>query len=255
MVTLPTPPSSRLDGRQALIIGASSGIGLGAATMLASAGAEVIMAARRESLLETLVQAFRDQGWSARHVRMNLEDIEATRHTMKALGACDIFVNCAGISRNGPALATTPEDFDAVLSTNFRGAYFATQTAAQLLQDSRKPGSLINISSQLAYVGGANRAVYSASKHALEGMTKSMAIEWGKFGIRINTISPTFIETARTADILCDPIQKKEVLSKIKLNRTGVIEDVMGAVLYLSSDLSTLVTGTTIMVDGGWTAE
>ncbi|MCL4134280.1 UNVERIFIED_CONTAM: hypothetical protein GTU68_026549 [Idotea baltica] len=142
-----------------------------------------------------------------------------------------------------------------VSDVNIKGAYFLTQAVAKGLIDAGKPGSLINISSQMAHVGGIDRAVYCATKHAVEGFTKSMAIEWGKLGIRVNTICPTFIRTPLTAPTFDDPEKIAWVMSKIKLDRVGEISDIMGAAVFLASDASAMVTGTSLLIDGGWTAD
>ena len=138
---------------------------------------------------------------------------------------------------------------------NFKAAYFLTQAVASQLIAASRPGSMINISSQMAHVGGVDRAVYAATKHAVEGFTKSMAIEWGKFGIRVNTICPTFIITPLTKQTFDRPERRAWVESKIKLGRIGEVEDIMGAVLFLASDASALVTGSSLLIDGGWTAD
>jgi 2-deoxy-D-gluconate 3-dehydrogenase len=147
-----------------------------------------------------------------------------------------------------------PADFDAVMAINLRSAYFLSSFAARALMAEGRPGSIIHISSQMGHVGGVDRAVYCASKHALEGMIKAMAIEWGASGIRINAIAPTFIRTALTEPAFEDPETLRWITGKIKLGRTGEVEDIMGAALYLASDASALVTGTSLLVDGGWTA-
>jgi len=161
----------------------------------------------------------------------------------------------AGFARHGAALETSPHDFDAVFAVNVRGAYFLAQTVAKGLVTAGRPGSLITISSQMAHVGGIDRAVYAASKHAVEGFTKSMAMEWGAHGIRVNTICPTFIRTPLTARTFSDPQRVRWIEEKIKLGRIGRVEDIMSAVTYLASDTSGMVTGTAIMIDGGWTAD
>ena len=150
---------------------------------------------------------------------------------------------------------TKPQDFDLAVTLNFRAAYFLTRTMAKRLMAEGKPGSLINISSQMAHVGGIDRAVYSATKHALEGMTKSMAIEWGPHGIRVNTMAPTFIRTPLTEQTFANPERAAWVASKIKLGRVGEVTDIMGAVAFLASDAASLITGTSLLIDGGWTAD
>ena len=154
-----------------------------------------------------------------------------------------------------PALDVTEEDFDAVFDVNIKAAYFLNQMLAQKLITAKKSGSLINISSQMAHVGGLERSVYCASKHAVEGMVKAMAIEWGKHNIRINNIAPTFIRTALTQKTFDNPEWMQRITEKIKLGRVGELQDIMGAVIYLASDASSMVTGTSLLVDGGWTAE
>jgi len=251
---LPHTPSFRLDGRRALVAGASRGIGLGCAMALAEAGAHVICAARGKEALDEAVQAMQAEGLSAEALVLDLADLDAMTAAMRGLGSLDIFVNSAGTARHSKALDTTPENFDAVMDTNFRAAYFASREAARLMVAEERGGSIINISSQMGLVGGIDRTVYAASKHAVEGMTKSMAIEWGGNGIRVNTICPTFIRTPLTEPTFADPERVAWIMTTIKLGRVGEVEDIMGAVLYLASDTSSLVTGTSLLVDGGWTA-
>ena len=254
-MTLPRTPSFRLEGKRALVTGASSGIGLGCAVALAEAGAHVVMAARGMERLEASVADVTATGFSAQALRMDVANVEATAATVAAGGPFDVLVNSAGIARHSPALDTNVEDYDAVMNANLRGAYFLTQAVAKGLAAAGKPGSLINVSSQMGHIGGLDRAVYCASKHAVEGFTKAMAIEWGRSQIRVNTICPTFIRTPFTEATFDNPERVKWIEEKIKLGRTGVIEDIMGGVLYLASDASSLVTGTHILIDGGWTAE
>lgn len=252
---LPRTPSFRLDGRRALVTGASSGIGLGCAVALAEAGAEVTLAARSVDRLEELREDFRTRGWAAQAMPLDVADVAATRASVAQAGPYDILVNAAGLARHAPALETTEDDFDAVTAVNLRGAYFLTQAVARGLIAAGRGGSLINISSQMGHVGGIERALYCASKHAVEGFTKAMALEWGKAGIRVNTVCPTFIRTPLTEPSFSDPERRAWLLEKIKLGRAGEVQDVMGAVLYLATDASALVTGTALMVDGGWTAD
>lgn len=254
-MTLPTTPSFRLDGKRALVAGASSGIGLAAAVALGEAGADVTVAARRIDALDTLVADMTTAGMAARSLAMDVSDVAATQLAVARNGPFDVLVNSAGLARHGPAIDTVEPDFDAVSNLNIKGAYFLTQAVAKGLAAAGKPGSLINISSQMAHVGGLDRAVYSATKHAVEGFTKSMAIEWGHQGIRINTICPTFILTALTQSTFDDPDKRAWIESKIKLGRVGSVEDIMGAVQFLASDASAMVTGSALMIDGGWTAE
>jgi NAD(P)-dependent dehydrogenase (short-subunit alcohol dehydrogenase family) len=255
MTTLPRTPSFRLDGRRALVAGASSGIGMGAAAALAQAGAEVTLVARRLAELEALRDAIRAAGGKATALALDITDLAATAAALGALAPFEVMVNSAGLARHAPALDTTPEDYDAAMALNLRAAYFLTREVARGLIAAGKPGSLINVSSQMGHVGGPDRAVYCANKHALEGMTKAMALEWAPQGIRVNTLCPTFIRTPLAEPSLQNPERRAWILSKIKLGRVGEVEDLMGPVVFLASDAAAMVTGTHLIVDGGWTAE
>lgn len=252
---LPVTPSFRLDARRALVAGASSGIGLAAAVALAEAGAQVTLAARRMYALQEVVAALRDKGLRAEALQMDVAEIDATAAAVAAAGPFDVLVNSAGLARHSPALETAPDDYDAVTNLNVRGAYFLTRNVAAGLIAAGRRGSLINISSQMGHVGGIDRGVYCATKHAVEGFTKAFAIEWGRAGIRVNTICPTFIRTPLAAPTLADPARRAWLEEKIKLGRVGEVTDIMGAVVFLASDASALITGTALLVDGGWTAE
>ena len=252
---LPTTPSFRLDNKTALITGASSGIGLGCAIALAEAGAHVVVSARSIDKLNSVVDAIKAKGLSAEAMVMDVADTNLVQEIIGSKGTFDILVNSAGLGRHSPSKDTSIEDFDAVMNVNLRGAYFVTQAVANGLIKAKKTGSLINISSQMGHVGGIDRAVYSASKHAVEGFTKAMAIEWGLHQIRVNTICPTFIRTPLTQSTFDNPDRKEWIESKIKIGRIGEVEDIMGAVVFLASDASSMVTGSALMVDGGWTAD
>lgn len=254
-MTLPRTPSFRLDGQRALVTGASSGIGLGAAAALAEAGAEVTLVARRAPELEAVRDAIRAAGGRAEALTLDITDLHVTARAVAEHGPFDVLVNSAGLARHAPALDTAPEDYDTAMGLNLRAAYFLTREVARGLIAARRPGSLINISSQMGHVGGPDRAVYCATKHALEGMTKAMALEWAPHGVRVNTICPTFIRTPLAEQTLAIPERRAWILSKIKLGRVGEIEDLMGPVVFLASAAGALVTGTHLIVDGGWTAE
>jgi len=252
---LPSTPSLRLDGLKALVTGASSGIGLGCAVALAEAGSHVVLSARNIDTLNDVVGAIKAKGLSAEAMVMDVADTNLVQETIDSKGPFDILVNSAGLGRHSPSKDTLIEDFDAVMNVNLRGAYFVTQAVANGLIKVKKPGSLINISSQMGHVGGIDRAVYSASKHAVEGFTKAMAIEWGPHQIRVNTVCPTFIRTPLTQSTFDNPDRKEWIESKIKIGRIGEVEDIMGAVVFLASASSSMVTGSALMVDGGWTAD
>ena len=251
---LPKMPSFSLKGRTALIVGASSGIGTACAVALAEHGAKVTLAARRKDKLEILAHQMEKKEFEVKILELDINDIEKTSDTISKLETFDIFVNSAGIAKQSASVDTVFHDFDVVMNTNLRGAYFLTQAVAKNLILEKKKGSLINISSQMGLVGGQERAVYCASKHAVEGFTKAMAIEFGNHNIRVNTICPTFILTDMTKKTFEVPEKRKWIEEKIKIGRIGKVEDIMGAVVYLASDASSLVTGSSLLVDGGWTA-
>lgn len=252
---LPVTPSFRLDGKRALVAGASSGIGLAAAAALAQAGAHVTCAARRKEALLEVVDAIVAAGGTAEALTLDITDTDATAAAFNALGDLHIYVNSTGLARHAPALETKETDFDDVAELNWKAAHFSAREAACVMLRNSHAGSIITISSQMGHVGGVDRAVYAASKHAVEGMTKSMAIEWAAHGIRVNTICPTFIRTPLTEQTFANPERVKWIEAKIKLGRVGEVEDIMGAVVFLASDAASLITGTHLLVDGGWTAD
>ncbi|SDU48268.1 SDR family NAD(P)-dependent oxidoreductase [Stappia sp. ES.058] len=253
-VFLPKPPSFRLDGKRALVTGASRGIGLASAAALAEAGAHVVLAARSRDDLTDAAEAIRKAGGKAEILPLDVADLSAALAAIERAGAFDILFNNAGINRPGPFLDATPDDFDAVFSVNVRAAYFIAQSVARGMIAEGRGGSIIQTSSQMGHVGGVDRTVYAASKHALEGLTKAMAIELGKHAIRVNTICPTFVATALTATTMQDPDRMDWIRSKIHLGRVGEVTDVTGAVVFLASDSAALITGSSVMIDGGWTA-
>lgn len=250
-MTLPITPSFRLDGRRALVPGGSRGIGLACAAALAEQGSHVVLAARSADELAEAVDALTDAGHSAEGHRLDVTDLDAQAAFFKAHGPFDILCNSAGMARHSPASETKLDDYDAVMAVNVKAAYFLSVNAATGMKDG---GSIIHISSQMGHVGGIDRAVYCATKHAVEGMTKAMAMEFGPKRVRINTLCPTFIRTPLTAPTFADPEKRAWIESKIKLPRIAEVEDVMGAVVFLASDASAMVTGTSLLIDGGWTA-
>lgn len=254
-MTLPRTPSFRLDGKRALVTGGTSGIGLGCAVALAEHGAAVTLAARNTDRMNDAAAQMRAEGWSIDTLELDVSDIADTQAKVAQSGPYDILVNSAGFARHAPALETTEADFDAMTDLNAKGAYFIAQAVAKGLVAAGKPGSIIQISSQMAHVGGQERAVYCGSKHAVEGYTKAQAIEWGPSGIRVNTICPTFIRTPLTEQTFKRPELVAWIEDKIKLGRIGEVEDIMGATVFLASDAAALITGTSLLIDGGWTAD
>ena len=254
-MNLPQTPSFSLANKNALVVGASSGIGLACAVALADYGAKVTLAARRTKNIKELAEKLNKKGCDASILDLDISDLENIEENLLSKGPYDVLVNSAGIAKHSLSKNTNVSDFDEVLNVNLKGAFFLTRTVANQLLKDKKSGSLINISSQMGIVGGLERSVYCASKHAVEGFTKAMAIEYGPYGIRINTICPTFILTDLTRPTFEDSKKRKWIEEKIRLGRVGKVEDIMGAVIYLASDASSLVTGSALMVDGGWTAE
>jgi NAD(P)-dependent dehydrogenase (short-subunit alcohol dehydrogenase family) len=251
---LPRTPSFRLDGRRALVTGAGRGIGRAAAAALAEAGAHVVLVSRTATELDELAGAIQEAGGSAGPLVLDVADVAATRAAIAAQPAFDVLVNNAGTNRPAPFLDVTVEDYDAVTDLNVRAAFFVAQAVARRMVEAGVRGSIVNISSQMGHVGGANRAVYCATKHALEGMTKAMALDLAPHGIRVNTLCPTFVRTPMIAPFFANPEFRAKTLARIPLGRLGEVEDLMGAIVFLASDASALMTGTSLTIDGGWTA-
>ena len=248
-------PDFRLGGRRAAVTGAGRGIGLAAAAALAEAGADVTLLARTSAEIEAAAEAIRVAGASASARVLDVADLDAVGAFFAGSPAFDVLVNNAGTNRPGPMTDASEEDFDDVLDLNVKAAFFVAQACARRMIDDGVAGSLIHMGSQMGHVGGPNRSLYCASKWAVEGMSKAFALDLADRGIRSNTIAPTFIETPMTQPFLQDEAFRDSVLAKIKLGRLGQVEDIMGAVVYLASDAAALVTGTSLIVDGGWTAE
>jgi NAD(P)-dependent dehydrogenase (short-subunit alcohol dehydrogenase family) len=252
---LPATPSFRLDGRRALVTGAGRGIGLAAAAALASAGAHVLLCARTTNEISEAAAAIAAAGGSAETIPLDVTDLDAVGVVMAAQPPIDILVNNAGMNRPNFVTEVSVADFDAVMALNVRATFFLAQVVARRLIEFGRGGSLINISSQMGHVGGARRSLYCASKWAMEGFTKAMAIDLASHGIRVNTLCPTYIETPMTEPFFRDASFRQSVLEKIKLGRLGQVEDLTGAIVFLASDASSLMTGSALVIDGGWTAE
>ena len=253
-MNLPKAPSFRLDGKRALITGAGRGIGRGLAVALAQAGASVTLCARTGSEIEAVAQSIRDTGARAEAVVLDVVDVDQVRSIVGSLQPFDILVNNAGTNRPRPFVDVTTEDFDTLVQLNVRAAYFVAQAVALRMIDAGIAGSIINMSSQAGHLAAAGRSVYTLTKFAVEGLTKAMAVELAPKRIRVNSLCPTFIETDMTRPSLDDPEFKAAVLSRIKLGRVGTVDDLMGAAVFLASDASSLMTGTSLLIDGGWTA-
>ena len=260
-MALPQTPSFRLDGRSALVTGGSKGIGLAAAAALQQAGAHVTIAARSAADLDGAVQALQAMRTSAGQ-RIEAEQLDVTDSSAVAAMVArhagqqpfDILVNNAGMNRPSALADMEDANLDAVLDLNVKAAFYMARAVVKALLAAGKGGSIINMSSQMGHVGGPRRTVYCATKHALEGLTKALAWEVGRQGIRVNSLCPTYIETALTAQMLQDAEFRTFAENGTALGRIGRPEEIMGAVVFLASDASSLVTGSALMVDGGWTA-
>lgn len=241
-----------LTGKTALVTGASAGIGVGLARALSEAGAKVCVAARSREPLEALAREI--DGVS---VTMDVADVASIRRSVQqateALGRIDILVNNAGLGANHAALDVTEADWDSMMAVNLRGLFFCCQAVGRQMVE-RGQGRIINLSSQASLVGIPLHAVYCATKGGVNALTQVLALEWSPHGVTVNAVAPTFIRTPGTAERLDDPQFQASVLSRIPARRLGTIDDVSAAVLYLASPSAGLVTGTVLVVDGGWTA-
>ena len=247
------PAGYDLSGMRALVTGAGRGLGEACAKTLADAGAELVLTSRTRKQLEVVKKQIVESGGKASFHLADISSMEAVQN-LKDLGPFHILVNNAGMNVPEQFCEVSEDSFDAVMELNVKSAFFVAQVVAKGMVESKIEGSIINMSSQMGIVGGRNRTVYCASKHAMEGFSKSMALDLAKHGIRVNTVCPTFIETEMTRSFLENDEFMKEVLNRIPLGYVGQPEDVAGAVLYLASNASRMVTGSSIKVDGGWTA-
>ena len=241
----------RLDGRTTLVTGAGKGLGRACALALAAAGAHVIAVARTGADLTTLAAeaAGSVEVWTADATE------PAFLARVEALPRLDVLVNNVGANKPEPFTAVTVETLDRLLSLNVRAAFLVAQAAVRAMLRAGSGGSVIHMTSQMGHVGSPNRTVYCMTKHALEGLSKAMAVELAPQGVRVNCVAPTFIETPMTAPMLADPQFRRFVLDRIPLGRTGSAEEVAAAVVFLASPASSLITGTSLLVDGGWTAQ
>ena len=250
----PKLPSFRLDGKRALVTGAGRGIGMGASIALAESGAKVTLVSRTEKELKDLTDHINSQGFKASYEVLDVNNDDEVSAFINNAEPFDILINNAGTNRPAKLIDTKIKDFDYVMSLNVRSVISLTKLVVKKMLDSNIKGSIINVSSQMGHVGGPNRTTYCSSKFAIEGFTKSLAIELGPDGIRVNAICPTFIQTPMTEPFLKDEDFKKTTIGMIPIGRLGEVTDLMGPFVFLASDASSLMTGSSILVDGGWTA-
>lgn len=249
---LPVTPTFRLDGLRALVTGASKGIGRAGAVAMATAGAEVVLAARTLEEMEETATALGEAGHAARVAQLDVTDRAAVRALVEASGPFDILLNNAGTNIRQPFLDVEDEALDKLLDLNLRSMFTVGKAVAQGMVAQGRGGSIINLSSVNGHVSGANRSVYTATKHGIEGLTKAMAYELGPNGIRVNAIAPGFVETPLTHNFLADEKIRNSQVRRMPLGRIMTVEDIMGAIIFLASPASAMVTGTSLVIDGGF---
>jgi NAD(P)-dependent dehydrogenase (short-subunit alcohol dehydrogenase family) len=246
--------SFRLDGKTALVTGAGRGIGRATAVALAAAGAELFLVSRTPGQLDEVAHAIAEGGGKAQVLPFDVTDTAALRDAFAGLGSLDILVNNAGLNRPQPFLDVDEPTLDLLLGVNVRAAFLVAQAAARLMV-AQGGGVIVNMSSQMGHVGSElNRTVYVMTKHAVEGLTKAMAVELAPKGVRVVSVAPTFVQTPLTQPFFDDPQTRKWILDRIPLGRGGTVDEVARAVVFLASPAASLVTGSSLLLDGGWTA-
>jgi len=257
--SFPTAETPKFDLRDkvALVTGAARGIGRGCALALAAAGADIILGLRDIKQDNGTIDAVRATGRRVFPVQLDITDLaqikDAVAKSLSEFGRIDILVNNAGITRPAPAENVTETDFDLTMSVNVKGTFFMSQEVGRVML-ARKSGRIVNLSSQAGFIALPTESVYCMSKAAIAHLTKCLAVEWGPHGINVNAVAPTFIRTPGTVKWLQDEIFRQDLLSRIPLGKVGDPIDVAGAVVFLCSPAAAMITGTTLMIDGGWTA-
>jgi len=244
----------RLDGMRAVVTGAGRGIGRGCALALASAGADVVAVSRTQAELEAVAAAVRRRGRRGETLVCDVTDPRAVEAGFQALGAVDVLVTSAGANVPQAFLDVGAAQLDELLAVNVKGTFLAAQAAVRGMVGGAG-GAVVMVSSQMGHVGAPRRSVYCATKHAIEGLTRALAVELAPRGVRVNAVAPTFVDTPMTRPFLADPSFRAGVLERIPLGRLGSVEDVAAAVVFLASPAAALVTGASLLVDGGWTAQ
>ena len=247
--------TSPLSGQTAIVTGAGRGIGAACALALAVAGADVALLARTQAELDAVAAQVRQIGRQAWVIRCDITDPAQVDQAVASLSRVDILVNNAGTDKPTAFLAVTPELLDELVAVNIKGSFFMSQAVVRRMVDAGNGGAIVNMSSQLGLVGGAYETAYCAAKFGVEGLTRAMAIELASHKIRVNSVAPTVVETPRTAIALADESLRKLIIGRIPLGTLATPENVADAVVFLSSPASAMVTGVSLPVDGGWTAQ
>jgi NAD(P)-dependent dehydrogenase (short-subunit alcohol dehydrogenase family) len=237
-----------------VVTGASRGLGRGCALAFAARGAEVLLLARDAAQLDRVVEEVRAQGGRARALSCDVTHPEEVHEVFARLRDCEVLVNNAGTNHPQPFLEVDLATLDELLALNVRSMFITAQAAARVMARKRS-GVIINMSSQMGHVGAVNRTVYCMTKHAIEGLTKAMAVELGPLGIRVNAVAPTYIETPMTQPFFANEDFRQSVVQKIPLGRIGTIDEVVAAVTFLASPAASLITGASLLADGGYTAQ
>jgi NAD(P)-dependent dehydrogenase (short-subunit alcohol dehydrogenase family) len=251
-------PDFALTGQVALVTGAARGLGRAISLALANAGADVALGLRKPGTADDLVEEIESMGRRAYAVSMDVLDLTqigpAVDAVVEHFGRLDILVNNAGLGPENLAVDVIEADYDLTFDTNVKGLFFASQAAGRVMIR-QGYGRIVNLSSQAGFIALPTEAIYCASKAAVAHLTKCLAVEWGQYGITVNAVAPTFIRTEGTSDALADPVFEADVRERIAaLHRIGEPVDVAGGVVFLASPAASLITGTTLMIDGGWTA-
>jgi NAD(P)-dependent dehydrogenase (short-subunit alcohol dehydrogenase family) len=245
----------RLDGRTALVTGAGSGTGRAIAIAFAQAGAEVVLVARTRASLEESAALVAHAGGRAQVCPCDVTDAAAVRALIGGLPRLDIAVNNAGTNIPQPFTEVEDASLDALMGLNMRASFVVAQAAVRRMLAVGRPGAIINVTSQMGHVGAAQRTAYCMTKHGLEGLTKAMAVELASAGIRVNSLAPTFVDTPLIRRIVDTPERREALLARIPAGRMASEREIAAAALYLACDAAAMVTGTSLLVDGGWTAQ
>ncbi len=239
----------------ALVTGAGRGLGRGIAQALATAGAKVVLVSRSSADLQEVEAVIVADGGEARSAPCDVTDISEFARLVETLDRVDVLVNNAGTNIPRPFVDVDPASFDQIAALNVRATFFAGQAVARSMIGGGRGGSIVNVTSQMGHVGAPNRAAYCASKHAVEGLTKALAVELAGHDIRVNSVAPTYVETPMTAPFFADEAFRRDVVARIPLGRIGRVEDVTAAVVFLASPGASLITGASLLIDGGYTAQ